>query len=195
MLGPNMGTAASIRYGARFARALEFATTSHEHQERKSVGAPYITHPLAVASLVGEYGGDEDQAIAALLHDVMEDCHVTRAQLRADFGETVARIVVACTDTTVLPKPPWRERKEAHLEHVRGEPGRVKLVIAADKLHNASCIVRDLHRKSVGQLVWSRFRATKDEVIWYYRAMTEALGVGWQSELLDELGRTVAQLH
>jgi (p)ppGpp synthase/HD superfamily hydrolase len=182
----------SSRYGARFAEALAFATHSHADQVRKAVGAPYITHPLAVASLVGEFGGDEDQAIAGLLHDVMEDCHVTREQIGERFGERVARIVVACTDTTVHPKPPWRERKEAHLSHVRKEPGEVKLVIGADKLHNASCIVRDLNRRSVGVQVWSRFRASRDEVIWYYRSMIDALAHEWDSELIDELRRTVA---
>ncbi len=186
---------AERRWGERFADALGFATRAHDGQVRKGVGAPYITHPLGVASLVGEYGGDEDQAIAALLHDVMEDCDVTRAEIAGRFGERVAAIVAACTDTTVHPKPPWRERKEQHLAHVRREPGEVKLVIAADKLHNAGTIVRDLHRKAVGQALWTRFRASKDEVLWYYGAMTDALADGWDSELVDELRRTVAQFH
>jgi (p)ppGpp synthase/HD superfamily hydrolase len=179
-------------YGPRFADALAFATTAHAGQIRKSVGAPYITHPIAVASLVGEYGGDEDQAIAALLHDVMEDCGVTSEEIARRFGARVAAIVAACTDTVEHPKPPWRERKEAHLAHVRREPPEVKLVIAADKLHNASCIVRDLHRKSVGDAVWERFTASKSDVIWYYRAMAAALAEGWSSEILQELQRTVA---
>ncbi len=179
-------------YGDRFADALGFATAAHAGQVRKVVGSPYITHPLAVASLVGEYGGDEEQAIAALLHDVMEDCGVSREAIAARFGERVARIVVACTDTTLQPKPPWRERKEAHLAHVRGEPQDVKLVIAADKLHNASCIVRDLHRASVGAAVWARFSASKDDVIWYYRGMADALADGWSDEIVAELKRTIA---
>ncbi len=190
-----MSATAERRYGEAFAKALAFATRAHEGQVRKGAGSPYITHPLAVASLVGEYGGDEEQAIAALLHDVMEDCGVERDEIAREFGERVARIVAACTDSTAQPKPPWRARKEAHVAHVRGEPADVKLVLAADKLHNATSILRDLGRRSVGDAVWSRFRASKPEVIWYYRAMIDALADGWDSELVEELRRVVARME
>jgi GTP pyrophosphokinase len=183
-----------VRYGPRFESALVYASTKHAEQHRKGCGAPYITHPLAVASLVGEFGGDEDQAIAALLHDVMEDCAVTRAELTERFGERVASMVAGCTDTTLRPKPPWRERKEKHLLHLRTLPPETKLVLACDKLHNATSIMRDLARASVGEAVWGRFRPSRPEVLWYYRSAVAALGDSWQHEVLDELGRVVAAL-
>jgi (p)ppGpp synthase/HD superfamily hydrolase len=187
-------TPSEAMYGMRFGSALAFATEKHHGQRRKGSGAPYVTHPLAVASIVGQYGGDEDQAIAALLHDVMEDCGVTRDDLATRFGERVARIVVACTDTVEQPKPPWRARKEAHIAKVRSQDGDTKLVIAADKLHNATCIVRDARRRSVGEAVWSRFTADRQQVLWYYRSMAEALREGWEHELAEELVLVVAQL-
>ncbi len=193
--GDGAGTSqATLRYGPRFADALGFACTAHDGQARKGSGAPYITHPLAVASLVGEYGGDEDQAIAALCHDVMEDCGVTYEELERRFGARVAGIVRACTDTVIVPKPAWRPRKEAHLAHVAGEPPLVKLVMAADKLHNATSILHDLHRGTVGELVWSRFSASRADVLWYYRALVAALGHDWDHELYAELARTVDRL-
>jgi (p)ppGpp synthase/HD superfamily hydrolase len=182
------------RYGPRFESALVSSCALHFGQERKANGAPYISHPLAVAALVAEFGGDEEQAIAALLHDTMEDCGVTRESIAARYGAEVANIVWLCTDTTEQPKPPWRARKEAYIERLRGAPARAKLVAAADKLHNVQCIAHDLRRRSVGQRVWARFRADRAEQRWYFAAVVEALGDGWQSELLDELATAVAQL-
>ncbi|RLB62513.1 MAG: phosphohydrolase [Deltaproteobacteria bacterium] len=181
-------------YGPRFAAALEFACTQHHGQRRKGSGSPYITHPLAVASLVGDYGGDEDQAIAALLHDVMEDCDVKRSEIADRFGAQVAEIVAACTDTTEVPKPPWRPRKEAYIEHLRTQSPHIKLVVGCDKLHNAMSILRDLGRASVGEVVWTRFSADRTAVLWYYRTVAEALAHQWDHELLDELRRSVNQL-
>ncbi len=181
-------------YGARFESALAYSCALHFGQRRKGDGAPYITHPLNVAALVGQYGGDEDQAIAALLHDSIEDCGVTRARLAARYGPRVADIVADCSDSTSVPKPPWRARKEAHIQRVRHFTAASKLVIAADKLHNAMSITRDLRRPSVGEAVWSRFTAPKPQVIWYYQTMAAALGHQWQHELLVELHYIVAQL-
>lgn len=181
-------------YGPRFESALAYASAIHHGQRRKGNGAPYIVHPLAVASLVGSYGGDEDQAIAGLLHDALEDCGVAAASIEGRYGARVARIVVACTDTTEDPKPPWRPRKEAHLAKVRGLPEETKLVIAADKLHNALSILRDLRHPQVGEAVWGRFSADREQVLWYYRAMCEALGTGWSHPLLDELRHNVADM-
>jgi (p)ppGpp synthase/HD superfamily hydrolase len=181
-------------FGPRFEAAIVHASSLHFGQRRKGSGGPYITHPLTVASIVGEYGGDEDQAIAAVLHDVMEDCGVSRLTLASRYGERVADIVVACTDTTDRPKPPWRARKEAHIAKVRIEVGDVKLVIAADKLHNAESIARDLRRKSVGAAVWDRFSVQREEVIWYYRTMAEALADGWDHEIAGELAAAVDRL-
>jgi (p)ppGpp synthase/HD superfamily hydrolase len=182
-------------YGPRFESALAFACSQHHGQRRKGSGAPYVTHPLAVASIVGQYGGGEDQAIAGLLHDVMEDCSVTRKQLADRYGERVASIVDACTDTTEDPKPPWRARKEAHIAKVRTQAPDVKLVIAADKMHNATCIVRDSRRASVGKAVWERFTADRDQVLWYYRTMTTALAKDFKHEIVDELHAILRQLE
>jgi (p)ppGpp synthase/HD superfamily hydrolase len=181
-------------FGPRFEAAVVYASSLHFGQRRKGAGGPYITHPLSVAAIVGEFGGDEDQAIAALLHDVMEDCGVSQADIAARYGERVAAIVTACTDTTERPKPPWRARKEAHIAKVRAEPGEVKLVIAADKLHNAESIARDLRRRSVGASVWGRFSVPRDQVLWYYRSMAEALAAGWEHEIADELAAAVTRL-
>jgi len=181
-------------WGARFESAFLFASGRHFGQIRKGNGSPYITHPLAVAAIVGEFGGDEEQAIAALLHDLLEDCGVTEAEIESRFGTRVSRIVLDCTDTTDSPKPPWRERKEAYLAGLVHTPADSRLVITADKLHNAESIVRDLARKSVGDKVWTRFRVDRAQELWYFRAVCDALGQGWEHELLDELRRVVALL-
>ncbi len=181
-------------YGPRFESALAFATSAHFGQRRKGSGAPYITHPMAVASIAAQYGADEDQAIAALLHDVMEDCGVTRETIASRYGDRVATIVVACTDTVEDPKPPWRPRKEEHIRRARTESDETKLVMAADKLHNALSILRDRRKASVGDTVWNRFSADRPDVLWYYRTMTEALRNGWDHELGAELAHTVALL-
>jgi GTP pyrophosphokinase len=181
-------------YGPRFESALAYACAAHYGQRRKGSGAPYVTHPIAVAAIVGQYGGDEEQAIAGLLHDTMEDCGVKRELIAARWGERVADIVASCTDTTIIPKPPWRARKEAHLVKVRPLSPDTKLVMAADKLHNAQSILSDLRRQSVGDVVWSRFSAERNDVLWYYLAMTEALGHGWSHELHDELAHAVSLL-
>ncbi len=182
-------------YGPRFESALAFACSQHHGQQRKGSGAPYIIHPLAVASIVGQYGGDEDQAIGALLHDVMEDCDVTREQIAARYGGVVAEIVVACTDSVEREKPPWRPRKEAHIAHVRNASPHAKLVVAADKMHNALSILRDRRREAIGESVWDRFSADRDSVLWYYRAMAVALAHDWPHDLAKELAATVDRLH
>jgi GTP pyrophosphokinase len=181
-------------WGPRFAEALGYSCEKHNGQIRKGNGSPYITHPLAVASLVGEYGGDEDQAIAALLHDLLEDCEVTAEEIAARFGTRVADIVLDCSDTTVRPKPPWRARKEAYLRKLESVGADSKLVITADKLHNAQCIVHDLARPSVGVRIWSRFRASREEEIWYFQALVDELGRDWQHDLLEELRRVVERI-
>ena len=124
---------------------------------------------------VGEHGGDEDQMIAALLHDYLEDIEpATGEDVEAQFGPRVRRLVEALSDSTTLPKPPWKERKLAYLEHLRGEPEDVKLISAADKLHNARSILRDLGE--VGEALWDRFTGTKEQTLWYYRELIGALG-------------------
>lgn len=121
----------------KFDEALKFASQPHRHQMRKGTAIPYITHLMMVAAIVGESGGDEELMIAALLHDSMEDQGVTQAQIASRFGERVANIVEACSDSTVQHKPPWRDRKERFIAHLREAEPSVRLISVADKLHNA----------------------------------------------------------
>jgi GTP pyrophosphokinase len=152
-----------------FDDALKFASASHRGQMRKGTSTPYIAHPLGVASIAMEFGAAEAQAIAALLHDTMEDCGVTRAEIERRFGPDVARIVADCTDSTTHPKPPWKARKEKYIAHVATVKPDVLLVSAADKLHNARAIVRDVRNDGKG--VWKRFSQDPDKVVWYYRSL------------------------
>jgi GTP pyrophosphokinase len=179
----------------RFEHALLYAARLHVLQRRKGSGAPYVAHLLGVASLVLEHGGDEDEAIAALLHDAVEDQGgaATREEIRRRFGERVAAIVDGCTDTDQTAKPPWRERKEAYLAHLPTASASVRLVSAADKLYNARSIVSDLRR--VGDAVWERFRGGRDGTLWYYRSLVVAFQAAGASPLVDELAQVVAELE
>jgi (p)ppGpp synthase/HD superfamily hydrolase len=153
----------------RYADAVRFAADAHFGQVRKGTAIPYIIHPLTVSALVVEFGGDEDQAIAGLLHDVVEDCEVSPLTLSDRFGARVAAIVEGCTDGVpdqLGVKAPWRERKERYLAHLEQEPQDTLLVSACDKLHNARCIVSDT--RLIGQEVFDRFTASREQVIWYY---------------------------
>jgi (p)ppGpp synthase/HD superfamily hydrolase len=180
---------------SRFDEALAYAVELHRHQPRKGTGVPYVSHLLSVAALVLEHGGTEDQAIAALLHDAVEDQggKPTAAAIRARFGDHVADIVDGCTDTDVTPKPPWRARKEAYLARVRREPAHVRLVSAADKLHNARTMVTDL--RTHGPALWERFNAGRDETLWYLGALVEAFREAGTTPVVEELARTVAELE
>jgi (p)ppGpp synthase/HD superfamily hydrolase len=178
----------------RFGKALAFAAEKHAGQKRKGTRIPYISHPLALASLVLEQGGGEDEVIAALLHDVAED-HGGQAaldEIRQRFGMGVAAIVEGCTDTLESPKPKWRPRKEKYIEHLRGAHRSVRIVAAADKLHNARSILRDY--RGEGEKVWKRFSASKEEVLWYYAAVTRALEARGSSPLVEELDRVVGEI-
>jgi len=186
----------------RLERALLYAAQLHAGQTRKGPdGIPYIGHLLGVCSLTVEAGGDEDQAIAALLHDGPEDQggRETLEEIRRRFGDRVAGIVEACTDTFEKPKPEWRRRKERYLEHLEAESANPEsadalLVACADKLYNARAILQDYNRH--GDEVFERFRPDKEATLWYYRAVTDALSRSTlESWLLDELERTVAELE
>ena len=157
----------------RFEEALTYAFRLHANQVRKVDGTPYIAHLLSVTALVLEAGGDEDEAIAALLHDAVEDQGglQTLDEIRQRFDERVAEIVDGCTDAYVIPKPPWRGRKVAYLEHLREAPGSVRLVSLADKLHNARCLYQDLRQN--GERVWEAFNGGKEGTLWYYRTLSE----------------------
>ena len=179
----------------RFERALVYATDLHREQRRKGSGVPYVAHLLAVCALTLEYGGDEDEAIAALLHDAIEDQGgaVARAEILRQFGERVTEIVEGCTDTDESPKPPWRARKEEYIRHVREAPASVRLVSACDKLHNARSLAMDY--RVYGEALWDRFTGARDGTLWYYRAMVNALRAAGTSPVVDELDRVVTELE
>jgi (p)ppGpp synthase/HD superfamily hydrolase len=186
-----------MAYSRRFDDALAFAAELHRDQVRKATNVPYITHLLAVAALVGEHADDEDAAIAALLHDAVEDQGgaATRRLIADRFGERVASLVDACTDADVVPKPPWKPRKEAYIAHLRDPktPPEACLISAADKLHNARCIVADL--RSGGMSTLARFNASPSDVRWYYNSVSDALNERLPNHpLADELRRTVETL-
>jgi GTP pyrophosphokinase len=163
----------------KFHLAVKYATFWHRHQVRKSTDLTYILHPLGVASLVLEAGGNEDEAIAALLHDIPEDCggQVMLEEIEALFGPRVAEIVAGCSDTLVedrANKAPYRERKQGHIDHIKNSHDKgLHLVTAADKLHNARAIVTDLQNE--GDVVWKRFNADKATILWYYDSMMDVL--------------------
>jgi (p)ppGpp synthase/HD superfamily hydrolase len=179
----------------RFEEAFKYALALHAHQTRKGGKVPYLSHLLSVTALVLEDGGGEDEAIAALLHDAVEDQggKPTREEIRRRFGAKVARIVDGCTDTDEIPKPPWRERKQNYIEYIRHAAPEVRRVSLADKLHNARTTLRDFRR--YGNDVWDRFTGGKDGTLWYYRAMLNACSEGDGSYLVEELERVVSELE
>lgn len=189
----------------RFTQAIEYARVAHAAQFRKGSGIPYIYHLLAVASLVLEHGGNEDQAIAGLLHDVLEDCGAGHeASIRAQFGDTVADIVKACTDGTVEGKAQaerggtaldhWRERKLRYLDHLRAESSAALLVSGCDKLHNARAILGDLENPSVGVGVFDRFTAKRDDTLRYYQSLAGILSER-QAPMARAFDATVGRMH
>jgi (p)ppGpp synthase/HD superfamily hydrolase len=163
----------TVKLGPRFLRAFHFAAQKHSGQTRKASTIPYITHLMGVASLVLEAGGDEDLAIAALLHDVVEDCGGTPMlkEVRSRFGKRVAEIVDGCTDAYTVPKPPWRERKESYIRRLKKETADTRLVSAADKLNNIRSILSDY--RAIGESVWSRFNGGREGTLWYYRTLRD----------------------
>ena len=168
----------------RFTQAVDYARIAHATQFRKGTSIPYLYHLLGVASIVLEYGGNEDQAIAGLLHDVLEDCGAKHEPIiRSQFGAAVADIVQACTDGTVEEKSDaanagnkfenWRMRKLNYLAHLRTEAAAVLLVSGCDKLHNARAIVGDLEHPEVGPKVFERFTAGRGGTLAYYHSLSE----------------------
>lgn len=161
----------AVHLSIQYYRAFEYANTWHRDQARKSTTLPYILHPMGVASLVLEAGGDEEQAIAALLHDVPEDCggEARLIEILEMFGPRVEAMVRGCSDSLVAEKEdkaPWRERKQAHINHVATADMDTLIVTAADKVHNGRAIATDL--QTIGNEVWNRFNASRDDIIWYY---------------------------
>jgi (p)ppGpp synthase/HD superfamily hydrolase len=182
--------------GSRFAQALVYAETAHAGQLRTGTGVPYIAHLLGVAALALEHGSNEDEAIAALLHDTVEDCGgLDRlGDVRQRFGENVADIVMGCTDATEIPKPPWKERKQAYLHDLVAASPSVLLVTACDKLHNARSIVVALTRE--GEAAWRIFKGGRNGTLWYYRAVLDVLSRRKSHPLLvDELRTAIVEAH
>ena len=182
-------------FTARFENALVYATRLHNGQSRKSTSIPYLAHLLAVTAMVIEWGGDEETAIAALLHDAVEDQGglITLEEIRVLFGDRVAKIVDACSDSYEIPKPPWRERKEAYIHRLRGEGREVHLVSLADKLHNARSILSDV--RAVGPSALDRFRGGRQGTLWYYHTLVEVFKEAENSIHVDEFARVVAEIE
>ncbi len=182
-------------YDARLGEALKLAADAFASKERKGTGVPYLSHLLAVTTTVMEHGGSPEQCMAAALHDYLEDIDGTAGDVIADrFGDEVARLVLALSDSThPEAKEPWKERKLRYLAHLRDADVAVKLVSAADKLHNASSIVRD--RARMGDAIFDRFSATKDETLWYYREVLASLSHGWDHPILADLARAIDAMH
>jgi len=185
-----------MKLSQKFEEALVYASVVHAGQIRKATGIPYIAHLLGVASIAFEYGADEDEGIGALLHDTAEDAGGAARidDIRVRFGEKVATIVEGCTDTLETPKPPWRERKEKYLAHLKETDASTRLVSAADKLFNVRSILRELRQR--GDAVWARFSGGKKDRLWYYRALVIAFRQhGDHSDLIDELDRVVNEIE
>lgn len=180
---------------ARFAAALAYAFELHSTQRRKGSAVPYFAHLLSVTAIALEHGASEDEAIAALLHDAVEDQGgaAVREQIRRRFGRAVAQIVDGCTDADTIPKPPWRDRKEKFIARLPEADRSVHLVCAADKLHNAQSLIEDL--RVHGDRLWDRFSGGKSGTLWYYRAVVTALESGGASPLVKKLDAVVAELE
>jgi (p)ppGpp synthase/HD superfamily hydrolase len=185
----------AVKLGPRFLEAFQFAAEKHGGQTRKASTIPYISHLMGVASLVLEYGGDEDLAIAALLHDIVEDCGGAPMQkeIQRRFGSRVATIVEGCTDADTYPKPAWRARKEKYMRHLKTADVETRLVSAADKLHNLRSILAD--RREVGESVWDRFTGGRDGTLWYYRALLDEFLRRKPNRLVRELELAVRELE
>ena len=189
----------------RFSEAVEYARAAHDGQVRKGSNIPYFYHLLGVASFVLEYGGSEDQAIAGLLHDVLEDCGAEHeAVIRERFGDTVAAIVNDCTDGTAGEKithttpeakrADWQRRKLAYIAHLKDAPEISLLVSGCDKLHNARAIVQDLEKPEIGVAVFERFTARRDGTLQYYESIARVFAER-QMPMADALNATVQRMH
>jgi (p)ppGpp synthase/HD superfamily hydrolase len=182
-------------FSSRFIAALGYAARLHARQVRKRTERPYIGHLLSVTSIVIEYGGDEQMAIAALLHDAVEDQggKPRLREIRRKFGKHVAHIVDGCTDSYTVPKPPWMERKRAYVARVAGKSAEVRMVSAADKLSNVRETLHDF--RVHGDSVFDRFAGKKEGTLWYYRALVNEFRKVGNTPLVEELDRVVTELE
>ena len=181
--------------GIRLQRAFRYAADKHNGQTRKQSAVPYLSHLMAVAGLVLEAGGDEDMAIAALLHDVVEDCggRPRLREIRKRFGPRVARIVEGCTDSFGEPKPEWIERKKDYLREVKHADPETRLVSASDKLHNVRTILTDYRQH--GEAIWTRFSGKREGTLWYYRALSDEYQRRNRNWITRELAIVVEELE
>jgi GTP pyrophosphokinase len=180
----------------RFEQALLYACLLHSGQVRKGTQVPYLAHLLSVAGLALEYGADEDEAIAALLHDVVEDAggKARAADVRHRFGDRVAEIVLGCTDADTYPKPPWQARKEGYIAGLAAANPSARFISCCDKLHNARSIVSDLRQQ--GESVWQKFAGGKEGSLWYYNTLyAEYRRLDVCPALVQELERTLAVMR
>ncbi|WP_448379964.1 HD domain-containing protein [Gloeomargarita sp.] len=184
--------------GTRFAQALVYAHELHQNQVRKGTSIPYISHLMAVSALALEHGANEDQAIAALLHDSLEDApqysgrsrQVIEREIAAQFGTHVLHMILNCTDTHGEgQKADWWQRKKAYLQHLEAVDEAVLLIANADKLHNAQCIWRDYQQ--LGEALWARFTAGKEGTLWYYQNLAELFNRRRPSPLARDLQTVV----
>ena len=185
-----------MKLSDRFSEALTFAAALHRDQTRKVSGEPYMAHLLGVASIALQFGADEDEAIAALLHDAIEDQGgpTAREEIHRRFGPRVTTIVEGCSDTDQTPKPPWRERKEAYLAHLAQASASDRLISACDKLHNMRSLLTDYRR--LGDDLWQHFRGGRDGTLWYYRTLADEFRKRSVRPLLvDELDRVVTTME
>ena len=184
-----------LKLGARLQRAFRYAAEKHAGQTRKQTAVPYLSHLMAVSSLVLEAGGDEDMAIAALLHDVVEDCGgmPRLREIRKQFGSRVAKIVEGCTDSYVIPKPEWLQRKKDYLRELKHADAETRLVSASDKLHNVRTILADYRVQ--GEDVWKRFTGKREGTLWYYRALSDEYQRRNPNRITGELEIAVAELE
>ncbi len=180
---------------SRFETALGFAFQLHKNQYRKGSHIPYISHLLAVTAIVIENGGSENQAIAALLHDAVEDQggYDTLKIIEDLFGNEVAEIVEGCTDAFTDPKPMWKGRKTAYLKKLEQSPDSILLVSLADKIHNACSILRDLHSKE--ENIWEKFNGGKEGTLWYYQSLVKIFNTSPFPYLTAELSRVVKKIE
>ena len=179
----------------RLDEAFAYAHEVHAGHTRKGSGVPYLGHLMGVASIVIDDGGSEDEAIAALLHDAPEDCggRPRLEEIRARFGDAVAKIVEDCTDSWTMPKAPWAERKQQYAEHARTLAASSLRVSAADKVHNSYAILRDL--RNTGDKVWERFNAKPDDILAYYQSLVRSYREAGGGRLVDELDRIVRAIE
>ena len=186
-----------LHLSEKYREAVGYAAAAHAEQVRKGTNIPYVSHPIAVSALVVEHGGNEVQAIAALLHDVLEDCGAHHAPVIAErFGSEVLKIVEGLTDGVPDDhgvKPLWRERKELYLAHLEKADLAVVLVAACDKLHNARAIADD--HSVIGEAVFERFSEPKISTVWYYKDLARVISgrLGSDHRLVGKLESALAR--